>query len=54
MRRKDDFDERRKHLSSLSEEELEIRFWELASKLVDPLIELAKKILPLQLKGPFF
>lgn len=43
MRRKDDFDERRKHLSSLSEEELEIRFWELASKLVDPLIELAQK-----------
>jgi len=43
MERADDFQERRKHLANLSEEELEQRFWELAGKLVDPLVELAKK-----------
>lgn len=43
MQRADDFQERRKHLANLSEEELEQRFWELAGKLVDPLIELAEK-----------
>lgn len=42
MVRKDDFQERRKHLSSLSEEELEERFWNLAEEIVDPLIELAR------------
>ena len=43
MKRADDFQERRKHLEELSEEELELRFWELASELVDPLIDLAEK-----------
>jgi D-ornithine 4,5-aminomutase subunit alpha len=43
MKRADDFQERRKHLADLSEEELELRFWELAGKLVDPLIDLAEK-----------
>lgn len=43
MGRADDFQERRKHLANLSEEELEQRFWELASVLVDPLVELAEK-----------
>lgn len=43
MRRPDDFQDRRKHLAHLSEEELEKRFWELANKIVDPLIELAEK-----------
>lgn len=43
MERADDFQERRKHLAKLSEEELEQRFWELAGKLVDPLVELAEK-----------
>lgn len=42
MERADDFQERRKHLADLSEEELEKRFWELAEKLVDPIVELAK------------
>ena len=42
MQRKDDFEERRKHLANLTEEELEKRFWELAEKIVDPLIELAR------------
>ncbi|NLW22077.1 MAG: ornithine aminomutase [Tissierellia bacterium] len=41
--RKDDYQERRKHLANLTEEELEQRFWELAEKIVDPLIELAEK-----------
>ncbi len=43
MKREDDFQERRKHLAHLTEEELEKRFWELAEKIVDPLIELAEK-----------
>ena len=43
MSRSDDFQERRKHLANLSEEELEARFWELAGKLVDPIVELAEK-----------
>ena len=40
MKRNDDFEERRKHLASLSDEQLEQRFWELANKLVDPLLEM--------------
>ena len=43
MHRPDDFQERRKHLEGLSEEELEKRFWDLAEKIVDPLLELAYK-----------
>lgn len=43
MKRADDFQERRQHLKDLSDEALEQRFWELAEKIVDPLIELAKK-----------
>lgn len=43
MKRNDDFQERRKHLANLTEEELEARFWELAEKIVDPMIELAYK-----------
>jgi D-ornithine 4,5-aminomutase subunit alpha len=42
MKREDDFQERRKHLVALTEDELEKRFWDLADKLVDPLIDLAK------------
>lgn len=42
MKRADDFQERRKHLADLTEAQLEERFWELAEKIVDPLIELAK------------
>jgi len=42
MKRADDFEERRKHLANLTEEELEKRFWELAEKIVDPLVELAR------------
>ncbi len=43
MKREDDFQERRKHLANLSEEELKDRFWSLASQIMDPLIDLAKK-----------
>lgn len=43
MKRPDDFNERRKHLAKLSEEELENKFWELAEKVVNPLIELSEK-----------
>lgn len=43
MKRPDDFQERRKHLANLTEEELEQRFWELAEKIVDPIIDLARK-----------
>lgn len=43
MERKDDFQERRKHLANLSEAELEQRFWQLAEEVVDPLVDLAYK-----------
>lgn len=43
MKRADDFQERRSHLADLSEDQLEKRFWELAEKLVDPIVDLAKK-----------
>ena len=42
LKREDDFLIRRKHLEGLSDEELKARFWELAEKVVDPLLELAK------------
>lgn len=41
--RRDDFQERRKHLANLSDEELKQRFWELAGKIVDPMVDLSKK-----------
>lgn len=41
--RRDDFQERRKHLVGLSDEELHQRFWELADKIVTPMVELAEK-----------
>lgn len=43
MRRADDFQERRKHLANLTEEELNDKFWELAEKMVDPIVDLAYK-----------
>jgi len=39
--RLDDFEERRKHLKDLTDEELHERFWQLAEQVVSPLIELA-------------
>lgn len=42
MKRSDDFETRRKHLAGLSEDELKTRFWELAEKVVDPMLQLGK------------
>jgi D-ornithine 4,5-aminomutase subunit alpha len=42
MQRADDFAKRREHLANLSEEDLDKRFWELANKIVEPLVEMAK------------
>ena len=43
MRREDDFEERRKHIANLSDEELYKRFWELTDMVVDPLLELGNR-----------
>lgn len=43
MKRADDFEERRKHIANLSDEELYKRFWELTDMVVDPLLELGYK-----------
>ncbi|MGM0437552.1 MAG: ornithine aminomutase subunit alpha [Bacillota bacterium] len=40
--REDNFEERRKHLQDLSDEDLKERFWNLAEEIVDPLIETAE------------
>lgn len=42
MQRPDDFELRKKHLENMSDEELDKYFWELANKIVDPLVELAR------------
>lgn len=42
LSREDDFEERRKHLQNLTDEELKIYFWKLADQAVSPLIDLAK------------
>jgi D-ornithine 4,5-aminomutase subunit alpha len=42
IQRPDDFDRRSKHLQGLDDEQLDRLFWELAGKIVDPLVELAK------------
>jgi D-ornithine 4,5-aminomutase subunit alpha len=41
VKRVDDFETRSKHLQHMTDEELDAYFWELAEKIVDPLIELA-------------
>lgn len=43
MRREDDFQERRKHIANLTDEELYARFWELTEQVVTPLLELGRK-----------
>jgi D-ornithine 4,5-aminomutase subunit alpha len=43
MKRNDDFEERRKHIANLTDEELYQRFWSLTDKVVSPLIELGRK-----------
>ncbi|MGI6212185.1 MAG: ornithine aminomutase subunit alpha [Anaerovoracaceae bacterium] len=43
MVREDDFEERRKHIANLSDQELYDKFWELTAQVVDPLLELGYK-----------
>ena len=40
MKREDDFEQRRKHLADLSDQELKDRFWKLTEQVVDPLLKL--------------
>lgn len=42
-KRQDDFKVRRKHLQELSDEQLKDRFWQLASQIVEPMVELGRK-----------
>ncbi|MDO5015489.1 MAG: ornithine aminomutase subunit alpha [Eubacteriales bacterium] len=42
MARPDDFATRRQHLANLSDEELYERFWELADKIVEPMLDAGK------------
>lgn len=42
MQRTDDFASRRQHLQSLSDAQLHAYFWELADKIVQPLVEEAR------------
>lgn len=43
MKRADDYAVRREHLKNLSDDELKQRFWELAEKIVEPMLELGYK-----------
>jgi D-ornithine 4,5-aminomutase subunit alpha len=43
LERKDDFEQRRKHLSNLTDEELKKRFWDLTEKIVEPMIQMARE-----------
>lgn len=43
MKREDDYDVRREHLKNLNDEELKKRFWDLAEKAVEPMLELGYK-----------
>ena len=42
MAREDTYLQVRGHLAELSDEQLEARFWELAQRVVDPMVELAR------------
>ena len=41
LKRADNFEEKREHLKSLSDEELKALFWSLAEKVIDPMLDLA-------------
>lgn len=43
IKREDDFQAKRAHLSAMSDEELKARFWALTEQLVDPLLALARE-----------
>jgi D-ornithine 4,5-aminomutase subunit alpha len=40
--RKDNFEERRKDIAGLSDDEIYEKFWDLAGEIVDPLVELSE------------
>ena len=40
--RKDDFDLRREHLKTLSDEQLHVHFWSLVDRIVQPLVQEAR------------
>lgn len=42
LKREDDFQERRKKLANLSDEQLKLKFWNDIEKIIDPLLELAR------------
>ncbi|MGX6977762.1 ornithine aminomutase subunit alpha [Vagococcus elongatus] len=37
------FEDERKHLANLTDEELKTRFWELAEEIVEPLLDMGRK-----------
>ncbi|MDD4504236.1 MAG: ornithine aminomutase subunit alpha [Clostridiaceae bacterium] len=43
MKRADDYQIRREHLKNLSDDELKKKFWELAEKVVEPMLDLGYK-----------
>jgi len=43
MKRDDNFQERRKHLANLTDEQLRERFWKLTEEVIDPLLKLGKE-----------
>jgi D-ornithine 4,5-aminomutase subunit alpha len=43
MKRADDFEVRRQHIKNLTDEELKKKFWGLAEKVVEPMLELGYK-----------
>lgn len=43
MKRADDYAVRREHLKNLSDDELKQKFWGLAEKIVEPMLELGYK-----------
>ena len=43
MKRQDDYEARRTHLKDLSDEQLYDKFWELAEKLVEPMLKMGRE-----------
>jgi len=43
VKRADDYEKRREHLKDLTDEQLKERFWELANKIVEPMLDMGYK-----------
>jgi D-ornithine 4,5-aminomutase subunit alpha len=43
MKRTDDYEVRREHIKNLTDDELKKKFWDLAEKVVEPMLELGYK-----------